>query len=312
MSQIVAVNNDSKPRHLFHHEIDKEKWDNCIKSSVNGLVYATSWYLDIVCPNWEALVIGDYETVMPLPVKRKFGIPYLFRPTFAQQLGVFSKLHVSELIINVFIDSLPPQFKLVNITGNYLNIVKGACLKQVHSNYELVLDKDYNTLSKSFTENHIRNIRKAQKNNLLLRTDLSIQELIDFKKQNNEVFVSDNDLFLLEKLLSAADSRDKLSIYSIHNSDGFLLACVSFLVSNNRIVYLFSISSNEGKNMRAMFLLVNSVIKEYAISEKILDFEGSDIPQLAFFYSGFGAISVNYPAISINKLPWFLKILKHK
>jgi len=42
----------------------------------------------------------------------------------------------------------------------------------------------------------------------------------------------------------------------------------------------------------------------------LLDFEGSDIQNLAFFYSSFGAKQEIFPAIRINKLPFYLKWLK--
>jgi hypothetical protein len=42
----------------------------------------------------------------------------------------------------------------------------------------------------------------------------------------------------------------------------------------------------------------------------LLDFEGSDIPNLAFFYSSFGAVNQAYPALKINRLPFYLKWLK--
>jgi hypothetical protein len=40
------------------------------------------------------------------------------------------------------------------------------------------------------------------------------------------------------------------------------------------------------------------------------DFEGSDIPSLAFFYSSFGAVEEKYSAVKLNKLPALVKWLK--
>ena len=67
-------------RYLTHNQIDTRRWDECIAQSPNGLVYAWSWYLDVVHPSWEALVEDDYETVMPLTGNKKFGVNYLFQP----------------------------------------------------------------------------------------------------------------------------------------------------------------------------------------------------------------------------------------
>ena len=48
-------------KYLHHSEIDKKKWDACIKESFNGMVYASSWYLDIVGFEWEALIENDMK-----------------------------------------------------------------------------------------------------------------------------------------------------------------------------------------------------------------------------------------------------------
>lgn len=45
--------------YLFNSEIDKDKWDNCIKNSPGAKPYAYSWYLDIMAPGWQALVDED-------------------------------------------------------------------------------------------------------------------------------------------------------------------------------------------------------------------------------------------------------------
>jgi hypothetical protein len=77
--------------YLKHTEIDKALWDECIAQSVNRRVYAFSWYLDIVCPGWDALVGDNYMHVFPLTHRRKWGVGYLYQPFFAQQLGLFSR-----------------------------------------------------------------------------------------------------------------------------------------------------------------------------------------------------------------------------
>ena len=67
-------------QYLEHNQIDKKKWDATIEEC--GNIYAYSWYLDVVHPQWEALVEGDYDTVMPLTGGEKFGVHYLFQPYF--------------------------------------------------------------------------------------------------------------------------------------------------------------------------------------------------------------------------------------
>jgi len=83
--------------------------------AVNGMVYGCSWYLDIVCPEWEALVQDDYEAIFPLTCNRKFGIRYLYQPFFTQQLGIFSRGLLSGELVEKFLDAIPVHFRFAEI-----------------------------------------------------------------------------------------------------------------------------------------------------------------------------------------------------
>src|SRR5579864_8810325 len=79
-------------RYLKRPDIDTGRWDGCIHQAGNSLIYGYHYYLDhMAAGQWDALVLDDYEAVMPLPWRRKFGIRYLYQPAFTQQLGIFSK-----------------------------------------------------------------------------------------------------------------------------------------------------------------------------------------------------------------------------
>ena len=69
--------------YITYQQIDKSKWDNCIDTAANGLVYGYSFYLDAMAKHWDALVLDDYEAVMPLTWNKKYGITYLYQPFFA-------------------------------------------------------------------------------------------------------------------------------------------------------------------------------------------------------------------------------------
>src|SRR5690349_23398356 len=108
-------------QYLKREEIDSNRWDKCIEKADNGLIYAYSFYLDHMADNWDALVLGDYEAVMPLTWRRKFGIYYLYQPFVTASLGVFTTLPIDETLMATFIDQIPRKFKLIDIdlnTGN--------------------------------------------------------------------------------------------------------------------------------------------------------------------------------------------------
>ena len=107
--------------YITYRKIDKQKWDACINRSQNRLIYAKSFYLDAMAQNWDALVLNNYEAVMPLTWKRKWGIAYLYQPAFVQQGGIFFSEPLSEEILNTFIEKAFSYFKFAEITLNYLN-----------------------------------------------------------------------------------------------------------------------------------------------------------------------------------------------
>ena len=69
-----------------------------------------------------------------------------------------------------------------------------------------------------------------------------------------------------------------------------------------RVIYLMSVSSSQGKEQRAMFRIVDELIRDYSGSNFSLDFEGSNIPSIARFFGGFGGRPEVYQSLSFNRL----------
>ena len=44
--------------YLAHEEIDKLKWDTCVRNAYNGLIYGYSWYLDVAAEHWDGPIEG--------------------------------------------------------------------------------------------------------------------------------------------------------------------------------------------------------------------------------------------------------------
>ena len=106
--------------YLRHAEIDFSKWDNCIASASNGLIYGYSYYLNHMAKHWDALVLGDYEAVMPLTWNRKYGIYYLYQPFLTAQLGVFGA-SVNAAMLETFLQSIPSKFRYWDFYLNHQN-----------------------------------------------------------------------------------------------------------------------------------------------------------------------------------------------
>lgn len=298
-------------QYLTHQQVDKIKWDRCIERADNGLIYAYSIYLDTMANQWDALVLNDYEAVMPLTWNKKYGIRYLYQPFLTAQLGVFGKA-ISEEQLNSFIQAIPLSFKFIDISlnsGNVSGIPSGCSADR--SNYVLKLDKSYEDLYKNYRENIQRNIKKAIQLGCIIQKDFEAEKVIELavqqmKSQGQET--SDN-IERFRKLYQYLHDRKMATTYGISLNNKLLASCI-FFFSHNRAYYILVGNSPNGKTIGASHTLIDAFIKDYAGKNMLLDFEGSDIPSLAFFYSSFGAQHETYPAIKINRLPFYLKWLK--
>jgi len=45
---------------VLNKAIDKQKYDDCIATSIQSKIYAFSWYLDAVTETWDMLILDDY------------------------------------------------------------------------------------------------------------------------------------------------------------------------------------------------------------------------------------------------------------
>ena len=133
-------------KYLKHSEIDKCKWDECIAKSNNGLIYSTSVYLDNMTTEWDGLVMGNYEAVMPLPFRKKYGIYYVYPPAFSQQMGITSVKEITPEIIKTFLKNIPTKFRYVEMNFNVSNIYTFSNEKE-RNNYFLPL---YSSFENSF------------------------------------------------------------------------------------------------------------------------------------------------------------------
>lgn len=270
-------------KYLKHHEIDFEKWDNCIENAYNSLVYAKSWYLNIVSPGWEALILDDYKIVMPLPRKKKYGIPYLIQPVLTQQLGIFSEQKIDADLLQRFVRNIP--YKSFCIHLNFENSLGKA--RQL-PNYELDLQQNYDELFQKFLHNTQRNIAKAEKTDIVIKETIVPKEFLDFYFSTEKNY-SELNKNITSQLICSGFERKKISLYGAYTAENKLIAALCVLHSKYRLIYWLPISNEEGKKTMAMFAIVNNIIRGYAGNTIVLDFEGSQIEGVARFYKGFGA-----------------------
>lgn len=295
--------------YLKHHQINKQQWDFAIENSRNGLVYALSWYLDTVSPGWNALVLGDYEAVMPLSYRQKFGIKYLYQPVFLQKLGIFSTKLITPDTTDQFLIEALKYYKFIDICID--NKPKSFPTKK-RPTQMLDLSKPYQELYANYSKNHQRNIEKALNSGLSLKQKGSPDDFILLLQRmyndKNVTDVSLADIESLRQILHYAVNHDLGEIYFGYIENN--LCAVSFFLNWKDRSVIFTAQIDKGREISAMFGIIDHYIQNNASKKLNLDFAGSMLTGVAKRNKGFGAEDHEYFAVQVNNLPWPLKYLK--
>jgi len=294
-----------KISYLRHENIDKKKWDDCIDNAHNGLIYAHSYYLDSMSENWNALVMNDYEAVMPLTWNKKFGIRYLRQPAFTQQLGIFGNIFFEKNVTELFINKALETFSFAEINLNYANKYK-----EKKCNLVLPLNRPFAEIEKSFRKDFVNKIKNSD---LIYESSEDIERAIRIFKKNYDykIKISSKAYQRWLRACHVLKTKEQLLVREVSSPNGELLSTALFLKDNRRIYYVMSSTLPLGRKLQSNYFLLYHLIKEFSGQNLIFDFEGSEIPSIKLFFSKFGAIEQPYSFVKINNLPFWKRWLKN-
>jgi hypothetical protein len=298
--------------YIPHAEIDKLRWDRCINEAPNGLVYAYSFYLDAMCPQWDALVSGDYEAVMPLTWNKKYGFYYLYQPFLCAALGVFGN-NLNAATLQSFLEAVPRRFRYWDIYLNWNNLFPLPNFNLYERvNHTLNLNTSYEALYGKFRTSYKQLLKRFENTGCTIQRNIPVDEVITLAKAQMGLVanIPDDDYARFETLYKEMEGSQAAMNYGVYSSRNELLASGLFLFSHKRAYYILGGNHPNGKTLGASHQVIHTFIREHAARALILDFEGSNVGSIAFFFKGFGAVEELYPGIIYNRLPPLLKWLK--
>jgi hypothetical protein len=281
-------------RYIRHKDIDVVAWDHRIAASRRPLVYAESIYLNAICEHgWDALVYGDYEAVFPLPVKRKWGLSVVYQPFFCQQLGLFAP-HDFHLGYSDFIDVIPRKFIRAGLHLNPSFALPGYVRQRC--NLLLDLKPNYAQIFENYNADARKNLRKCNE------AGITVEECHDFESAISlyrEVWGPLNPVLKdchyrgFENACKGLEKGSK-AICLRAMQDTNLLAYAIFLYSSHYAHYVCGAPTAEGRKRGVMHTIIDYVAQKHAGEHLFLDFEGSEIPEVAAFYRKFVPIEEKY------------------
>lgn len=270
-------------RRLKYHEIDFEKYTNCIENSEQRKYSASRLFLDITsCRKWEVLVLGDYEVVMPVPFVKKFGVKLIINPKLCQQLGIFSKKDDATQN-ELFLTYLKKNYKVWYYAFNDGNSFSSPLKKR---NNFLIYPDEYENVRQRYSPKRKRK----------LRLDADVIDVSEIRKMK----IGDAYSFISKNMIGAKNENDKKEFLKIFQAlgDSGALTVYAFMYQSRIInaiavyddektsVLLGTFNEREYVKLAGSSVIIDAAIREN-IEKKIFDFEGSEVPAIEEFFRGF-------------------------
>jgi hypothetical protein len=305
------MNNPHTIQYLRQEDIDKSKWDACINNASNCLIYGNSFYLDHFSKNWDALVLNDYEMVMPLTWNRKYGFYYLYQPYFLAQLGIFGN-NITPGITDIFLNNIPKKFRLWDIDlheNNHPDRYLKDCYTRV--NIHLQLGYTYETIYQRYHRLTLRMLKKAKEAGISITENAEPEENLIFYRIHypgimNLTRQNSNKLINTFKLIQERNELISLSIRKGKEMIGMYM----LLKDAMNIYSVIGGSSPSGKKSGAFYYLTDYAIQMCSNKNMTFRFEGSDKKGIAAFNRRFGAEPLSYLHLKVNKLPPIIRNFK--
>lgn len=282
--------------YITSHEVDTARWNACIQQSDNGLIYAEKLYLDLMADQWNAIVINDYAAVMPLPWRKKFGQPYYYHVPFVPQSGLIG--HVDPGDFGLIVKTI---FKKIKAGDLFLNFGNEALAKYLTArrliNLVLDLTPDYASISGRYHKDLLKNLKKSAKQKQVYLPDNDVRNAVSlFVKYYGGDIASlrESDYERFAGLCIQLFHQGKALVRKVTDTKGRLLAIALLLKDGRRLYNMMNTVLAEGRSRSSNHFLFDNIVKEFAGSGLVLDFEGSEISGIRKFYLNFGSVEQPY------------------
>lgn len=306
--------------HLINRKLlDDDAWDAFVAKSPQGSLYSNCWYLDALMPDWQALVVsksGIWQAVMPLGMRRKFGIVYALQPSFCQYLGVLFApfegkihriIHRKREVLHMLLNAMPANLRYWSYNFSpafdyFLPFSHRQCAITPRINHRLDLDRPLSEIAADFSSSVTNHLKKARLAGLLCREGCDAGTLAEQMCRFGYVrSAAEQNAFI--QLWQAARTRGQGFLLEIADNRGEVHCRGVFLTDANKAVFVASALEPACKSQGANSLLVWHAIEycqQHGIRE--LDFKGSMLAGVEPFILGFHPRPEVYFNITLNRL----------
>lgn len=293
---------------LPSYKIDKSRWDTCISQDPHAKCYNLYDYVDALAEEWLGLIYKDYEAIVPLPIKR-LGVNILYTPAFIQHFNIAG--NVSSSVKVELLQYLVQYFKIGHYKIATVVDVSIFSEEKRRLNLYINLSQPYDVIRKQYLKCCHKNLRKAAPVEFLLADNIEL--LLEYYRNAYGDLASykEKHYQALKSLLQTLHIQGKLKLYQgvINHEIVFSAALVD---DGKRLYYILGAPNVTGRAARVTYSFIDYILRNFAETNYIFDFEGSEIDSVAQFYKSFGPQEEYYYQYRFNRLPFGLKQITNK
>jgi hypothetical protein len=307
-----------EPVLVLRSQINDTDWNTLIERSGYSIPYASTWYLDCVSPQWQALVwpsSSDYHIILPLPVRKKWGMQVIQQPLFCQFLGFFSISEITAYNVRDFLKVLNSHFGYISSYAFH-----PECFSLVHpllsestdlsfdiqATHYLGVKSNKNTIRSNYSKDRLLNLKRSFGWDWEIKDSVEIEPLLTLFQKNHEQSihggVNKDAHAQLHRLFLEGKKKGYLKLQYAVRQNTIHAGCLFFKYLD-RTIYLFNAADLTGRKGNARTYLLDSYLQSMDLTGTF-DFESPDIDSIASFYESFGAKRHEYITIKKNKLPF--------
>lgn len=275
-------------------------------------IFQEPWWLEAVAPGaWRSLEITRETQLaarMPIVVRYKYGLSIIRQPALTPTLGPWLRassgsmtrqMSEQKALLTELIDQLPEwdyfEATFHHSITNWLPFYWRGFEQTTLYTYILDDTSDMERVWAGFQENIRRHIRNAQKR-LLVRTDLSVDRLLDlveltFSRQGLKLPFA-RELF--RRIDQACQARAARQMFFAQDKKGQLHAALYLVRDAEYVYYLIGGADPQLRSSGAQSLLFWEAIKLASEVNLKFDFEGSMIEPIERAFRAYGAVQVPY------------------
>jgi hypothetical protein len=293
-------------RYIRGLELDRSRWDGLMISASNVDVFGSSVFLDTMTEGWDAIICGDYDAVLPLPVRRRFGIQYTYILPFCGPFSVYGELP-GGISAATMLKAIPRSLRRCDI-NLWINEPPLGWQAITRFNHRLDLSTDYPAIRSRYQSTCRNILNRGLAFGLQILSGIPVSLQLQMAQKFGGLGRTDRlDVLRFETLCQRWSHVSEVLSLVISSTDGRVISGAVFLRSAHQLHYLLGWSSPEGKQHNASRHMLDHVIRMHASQPLILDFEGSDIPGVAQFFESFGAVPHPYHLLRRDNIPVLLR-----